>query len=173
MTCEKNLSDLDLNKNSIQHLQSEIQDKNGLIGKLKHDVLQLQSHLSEAMKRLKSGSDDEFVDKKLITNLFVQFLSLSQGDGKKYEILQIISSILNLNSLDQMKIGLLKSSPTTSLNKSQEPTAPASFTDMWITFLYKEAGILDETVSPVNSNSSLNKESTLVKEEEVVSVEES
>jgi hypothetical protein len=36
----------------VEQLQKDLADRNTLIGKLRHDVIQYQTHLSEAMKRM-------------------------------------------------------------------------------------------------------------------------
>ena len=119
-------------------LLSQVSSKDSEIQKLKHDIANLQSHLSEAMRRLKTGLNSDIVDKKLISNLIVQFLSLPRGDSKKFEILDVISGILDLSTSDKVKVGLLN-------DNVDSPKESSTFTDMWISFLYKEAGILDDS----------------------------
>jgi predicted RNase H-like nuclease (RuvC/YqgF family) len=133
---EEKLKKYESNSIDSTKFESLIGSKDSEIQKLKHDISSLQSHLSEAMRRLKSGLNSDIVDKKLISNLFVQFLSLSRGDSKKFEILDVISGILDLSKSDKVKIGLLHD----KIESPQEST----FTDMWISFLYKEAGVFNE-----------------------------
>jgi hypothetical protein len=89
------------------------------------------------MKRLKNGSDTDGVDRHLITNFLVQFLSLPPGDSRKFEILKVIGGILRLDDEDQVRIGLKRrtESPNESAKKED-----ASFMDLWISFLHREAG---------------------------------
>ena len=133
---EARLKKYDSNCIDSTKLESLVGSKDSEIEKLKHDIASLQSHLSEAMRRLKSGLNSDIVDKKLISNLFVQFLSLSRGDSKKFEILDVISGILDFSKSDKVRVGLLHD----KINSPQEST----FTDMWISFLYKEAGVFNE-----------------------------
>ena len=133
---EEKLKKYESNSIDSTKFESLIGSKDSEIQKLKHDISSLQSHLSEAMRRLKSGLNSDIVDKKLISNLFVQFLSLPRGDSKKFEILDVISGILDLSQSDKVKIGLLHD----KIESPQEST----FTDMWISFLYKEAGVFNE-----------------------------
>lgn len=118
--------------------RSLLTEQTETIGRLRHDVARLQNHLSEAMKRLKDGSDTDGVDRHLITNFLVQFLSLPQGDSRKFEILKIIGGILRLNDEDQVRIGLKRrtESPGEAVKKED-----ASFMDLWISFLHREAGL--------------------------------
>ena len=44
-------------------LEKELQEKSALIGQLRHDIVQLQSHLNEAMKYMKQGSNEDTVDR--------------------------------------------------------------------------------------------------------------
>lgn len=44
-------------------IQENDEAKDILIGKLRHDVIQLQQHLSEAMRRMRSGLNDDAVDR--------------------------------------------------------------------------------------------------------------
>lgn len=128
---------------SPEQLEAELLLKNELIVKLKHDVAQLQSHLSEAMKRLKDGVNDDRVDRHLVTNLFVQFLSYPMGDARKFEILGVIAGILRLSDEDRVRIGLSRGNRAVS--SSGQPSEENSFTDMWIAFLFREAGALKST----------------------------
>lgn len=133
---EEKLKSFEFSSKDTGKLESLVSSKDLEIQKLKHDIASLQSHLSEAMRRLKSGLNSDIVDKKLISNLFVQFLSLPRGDTKKFEILDVISGILDLSTSDKVKIGLL--------NQKVDSPQESTFTDMWISFLYKEAGVLEE-----------------------------
>lgn len=44
-------------------LKKELAEKTALIGQLRHDIVQLQSHLSEAMRYMKQGSSEDSVDR--------------------------------------------------------------------------------------------------------------
>lgn len=130
------------------NFEAELQAKNVLIGKLRHDLLQLQSHLSEAMKRMRSGNVDDSVDRKLMANLLVGFINAPRGDSKRFEILGLISSVLKFSDDEKFKVGLARrpSAVPGSFDKDQSPLSPnaptqaasESFMDMWISFLLKE-----------------------------------
>jgi len=133
---------------NVSQLQKELQDKNELVGKLRRNVVQYQTHLAEAMRHIKSLSDksEANVDRRLITNLFVSYLNAPRGDRKRYEMLQLISNILHWTDEEKYKAGLIKK-PGKFLGifgggQQQEPentNSDMSFGDMWISFLMKEA----------------------------------
>ncbi|CAM0141705.1 hypothetical protein VKS41_007761 [Umbelopsis sp. WA50703] len=133
--------------------EQEIKEKNLLIGKLRHEAIILNEHLVEAMKRIKEGVSDTSVDRQLITNLFVGFLVAPRGDRKRYDILNVIASVLQLSDEQKAQIGLIRPgsgrpsaghtpspqgwmSPTGGIGEEDDKE---SFTDAWISFLLKEA----------------------------------
>ncbi|GAB5588912.1 hypothetical protein Unana1_03812 [Umbelopsis nana] len=134
--------------------EQEIKEKNLLIGKLRHEAIILNEHLVEAMKRIKEGVSDTSVDRQLITNLIVGFLVAPRGDRKRYDILNVIASVLQLSDEHKEQIGLIRRSSsrpspggghTPSPKGWMSPTGvpeeddKESFTDAWISFLLKEA----------------------------------
>ncbi|KAI8893823.1 hypothetical protein BC833DRAFT_607069 [Globomyces pollinis-pini] len=52
-----------LQSNLKTNIEIELKEKNEIIGQLRHDVIQLQSHLSEAMRRMRSTTSEDSVDK--------------------------------------------------------------------------------------------------------------
>eukprot|EP00842_Homolaphlyctis_polyrhiza_P002551 jgi/Hompol1/3297/HPOL_006457-RA len=102
------------------------------------------------MRRMRSGGAEESVDRKLIANLIVGFLSASRGDSKRFEILNLISSVLKFSDEEKFKVGLSRTQGASqSLAGAVPSTSGASgggtgsstgvsFTDMWISFLLKE-----------------------------------
>ena len=87
-------------------------------------VIQLQSHLSEAMKRMRSGANEAFVDRQLLSNLVVGFISAPRGTSKPFEILNVIANILKFTDEEKEKVGLVRSKTVTS------PKAQESFTEV-------------------------------------------
>ncbi|KAJ3317200.1 hypothetical protein HDV06_001844 [Boothiomyces sp. JEL0866] len=148
-------------ENELEHLQSsikesqklkqELEQKTQLVGQLRHDVVQLQSHLSEAMRRMKNGSDEDSVDRKLVSNLIIGFMTAPHGDRKRYEILSLMSSILKLNDEEKAKVGLIRPSGVPSPRQSQAGQAE-NFMDMWITFLVSETNKDTTPVTPTNNH---------------------
>lgn len=63
-------------------------------------------HLTEALRRLRKNSSSENVDRRLVTNILLSFLSASRGDTKRFEMLNILSTILTWDDTDREKAGL-------------------------------------------------------------------
>ena len=89
--------------------EKEVKEKNLLIGKLRHEAVILNDHLTKALRYLKKGKPEDTIDKwvnncpardntnivrQLVTNHFLHFLALERGDPKKFQVLQIIASLL-------------------------------------------------------------------------------
>ncbi|KAI8142466.1 hypothetical protein BJV82DRAFT_516630, partial [Fennellomyces sp. T-0311] len=156
-----------------QRYEQEIKEKNLLIGKLRHEAIILNEHLIEAMRRLKEESNDSNVDRQLIANLISGFFLAPRGDQKRFEILSIIASVLQMSDEQKEHIGLIRpnknsqapfspnSSPPGSLTARQQQQSnntQQSFTDAWISFLLKESSAYhpsndskDKPVSAPNS----------------------
>lgn len=137
--------------------EKEVREKNLLIGKLRHEAIVLNDHLTKALRYLKKTKPEEQVDRQIITNYLIQFLSLDRSDPKRFQILQVIAGYLNWTEEQKEQAGLarpgtanntlrLPSSPfhrtpsTPSLNAEffSEPTpssAKESLADLWAGFL--------------------------------------
>lgn len=63
-------------------------------------------HLTEALRRLRKNSSSENVDRRLVTNILLSFLSASRSDTKRFEMLNILSTILSWDDTDREKAGL-------------------------------------------------------------------
>jgi hypothetical protein len=74
--------------------EKEVKEKNLLIGKLRHEAVTLNEHLTKALRILKKGRPEDNVDRQIITNYFLHFLSIDRSDPKKFEALQLISALL-------------------------------------------------------------------------------
>ncbi|KAI8375637.1 hypothetical protein EDC96DRAFT_562204 [Choanephora cucurbitarum] len=140
-----------------QQYEKEVKEKNLLIGKLRHEAIILNEHLVEAMRKLKEETSESNVDRQLITNLFIGFLMAPRGDRKRYDILTIISNVLQLSEEQKEQIGLLRPKHGTMQPGSPTIEQPQkeSFTDAWISFLLKESSPLRRNRSsgslPINS----------------------
>ncbi|KAI9267952.1 hypothetical protein BDA99DRAFT_435741 [Phascolomyces articulosus] len=137
-----------------QRYEQEIKEKNLLIGKLRHEAIILNEHLIEAMRRLKEESNDSNVDRQLIANLIIGFLVAPRGDQKRFEILKIIASVLQMSDEQKEHIGLIRPNKNSQSSFSPNSSPPGwaaarqqqqnndtqqSFTDAWISFLLKES----------------------------------
>lgn len=74
--------------------EKEVKEKNLLIGKLRHEAVTLNEHLTKALRILKKGRPEDNVDRQIVTNYFIHFLSIDRSDPKKFEALQLISALL-------------------------------------------------------------------------------
>ncbi|KAL1841695.1 hypothetical protein VTJ49DRAFT_6734 [Mycothermus thermophilus] len=94
--------------------EKEVKEKNLLIGKLRHEAIVLNDHLTKALKYIKKTKPEETIDKQLITNHILQFLSLDRSDPKKFQILQVIAALLNWTEEQREKAGLARPGSTTT-----------------------------------------------------------
>lgn len=69
-------------------------------------------HLTEALRRLRKNSSSDNVDRRLVTNILLSFLSTSRGDTKRFEMLNILSTILSWDDSDREKAGLKRQGAT-------------------------------------------------------------
>ncbi|KAL1597449.1 hypothetical protein SLS59_007479 [Nothophoma quercina] len=142
--------------------EKEVKEKNLLIGKLRHEAVTLNEHLTKALRILKKGRPEDNVDKQIITNYFLHFLALDRSDPKKFEALQLISMLLGWTDEQKEQAGLARpgtssrlgipASPfrrtpsTPSLSSMSDPMLMASsssnkesLAELWQDFLEREA----------------------------------
>ncbi|KAK6081273.1 hypothetical protein SCUP515_02961 [Seiridium cupressi] len=141
--------------------EKEVKEKNLLIGKLRHEAIVLNDHLTKALRYLKKTKPEDSIDRQIVTNHFLQFLALDRSDPKKFQILQVIAGLLNWTDEQREQAGLarpgtasnslrLPHSPfhrtpsTPSLNTEffSDPTPSAnkeSLADLWASFLERSA----------------------------------
>lgn len=145
--------------------EKEVKEKNLLIGKLRHEAVILNDHLTKALRFLKRGKPEDNVDRQLVTNHFLHFLGLERSDPKKFQILQLIAALLGWDEQQREQAGLLRQgtgfsatggslrvpmSPfrrtpsTPSLSGEFSPISPAgetreSLAELWSEFLEREA----------------------------------
>lgn len=91
-----------------EDLQRQVKEKNLQIGKLRHEAVILNDHLTNALATVRRGSQGQSIDKELISNLVLQFASIPRGDSKKYEVLQLISNTLDWDESQQAQAGLAR-----------------------------------------------------------------
>ncbi|KAI1083918.1 hypothetical protein F5B20DRAFT_526020 [Whalleya microplaca] len=102
--------------------EKEVKEKNLLIGKLRHEAIVLNDHLTKALRYLKKTKPEDSIDRQIVTNHFLQFLALDRSDPKKFQILQIIAGLLNWTDEQREQAGLAR--PGTSNNTLRLPTSP-------------------------------------------------
>lgn len=175
LTAEAELSETQSNTPRVLDLEKEVKEKNLLIGKLRHEAVILNEHLKEALRRLRRNSSETNVDRRLVTNVVLSFLSTPRADTKRYEMLTLLASILSWNDQEREKAGLQRNQPTNSASfwgrsSSSPASSPAraaeldktdeteSFSRLWVEFLMTEAAAgesLSATPSPAKTNASL------------------
>ncbi|KAI1388747.1 uncharacterized protein F4822DRAFT_429363 [Hypoxylon trugodes] len=102
--------------------EKEVKEKNLLIGKLRHEAIVLNDHLTKALRYLKKTKPEDSIDRQIVTNHFLQFLALDRSDPKKFQILQIIAGLLNWTDEQREQAGLAR--PGTSNNSLRLPSSP-------------------------------------------------
>ncbi|KAF9920738.1 hypothetical protein FBU30_009346 [Linnemannia zychae] len=168
LAAEEKLQTLTLDVERAHQLEREVKEKNLTIGKLRHDAVIQQGHLTEAMRRLREENSQNTVDIPLISNLFISFLNIPRGDQKRFEILQLISGVLKFTDEQREQAGLIRKAgvglgamtPSAPGSRSpsmeqmrQQPSEPReSFIDMWTSFLIRESSANTRANNP-NPNS--------------------
>lgn len=122
--------------------EKEVKEKNLLIGKLRHEAVILNDHLTKALRFLKKGKPEDnvdryatfqglhlihlltFVDRQIVTNHFLHFLALDRSDAKKFQILQLIAALLGWTEEQREQAGLARpgGASMTSLRIPGSPT---------------------------------------------------
>ncbi|TFK22469.1 hypothetical protein FA15DRAFT_644153 [Coprinopsis marcescibilis] len=109
-TAELKLEGNDTTINRTQELEKEVKEKNLLIGKLRHETVIINEHLVEALRRLRKNSTETNVDRRLVTNVVLSFLNTPRADSKRFEMLNLLSSILSWSDQERERAGLQRSS---------------------------------------------------------------
>lgn len=119
---EAQFTNLKMEVERLTPFEKEVKEKNLLIGKLRHEAVTLNDHLTKALRMLKKGNASENVDKTLVTNVFLSFLSLQRGDTKRYEVLQLIASVLDWNDEQKERAGLVRPGTSSGLSNLRIPS---------------------------------------------------
>lgn len=124
--------------------EKEAKEKNLLIGKLRHEAVTLNEHLTKALRFLKRGKPEDTVDRsvellpmclthlliysrQIVTNHLLHFLSLDRSDPKKFQILQLIAALLAWTDEQRQQAGLSRPGSTANLGStSNTPLTGAS-----------------------------------------------
>lgn len=113
----------------LRPYEQEAREKNLLIGKLRHEAVILNEHLTKALRLLKRGSSNDIVDRQLLNNLLLSFLTLPRQDSKRFEVLKILGSVLAWTDEQKELAGLLRpgtSGAFTPLSPSSTRSPPMS-----------------------------------------------
>ncbi|ORY83061.1 hypothetical protein BCR37DRAFT_386945 [Protomyces lactucae-debilis] len=99
--------------------ESEVKEKTLLIGKLRHEAVILNEHLTKALRLLKRGSSNDAVDRQLLSNLIISFLTIPRQDSKRFEVLKIVANVLSWSGEQKEMAGLLR--PGSSVSAGLAP----------------------------------------------------
>lgn len=72
----------------------------------------------EALRRLRRSSTDTNVDRRLVTNVLLSFLTTPRADSKRFEMLSLLASILQWNDDEREKAGLQRKGGNLSASTS-------------------------------------------------------
>lgn len=100
------MAELEKEVQRLTPLEAEVKEKSLLVGKLRHEAVILNEHLTKALRMIKKDSEGESVDKQLISNLIISFVTIPRGDTKKFEVLQLISNFLGWDEDQKIQAGL-------------------------------------------------------------------
>ncbi|TIB96704.1 GTP binding protein [Wallemia mellicola] len=109
----------------MPELEQECKEKTLLIGKVRHEAVILNEHLTEALKRLKEYNTSDSVDRQLMSNILLQFVTTPRSDGKRFEMLNLLASILSWNQYEREQAGIAPKSSRYPIPSS--PDSPSSY----------------------------------------------
>lgn len=137
---DEEISQLQEETAKIASLQEEIHSKQLIIGKLRHEAVILNEHLTKSMGMLKKqlSQSKNTVDRDLISNLFLNFVQLPRGDTKKFEALQLIGDLLEWDDSRKVQAGLTQAAGGKPRDEDGRPMRQG-FISMWTDFLEKES----------------------------------
>lgn len=176
LTAELALEETRTNTTRTYELEKEVKEKTLLIGKLRHEAVIINEHLMEALRRLRRSSSDNNVDRRLVTNVLLSFLTTPRADPKRFEMLSLMATILSWTDPEREKAGLQRTSTSIpsppppsfwtrsssgSLSKNselQKTDETESFSRLWVEFLLTEAAAGE---SGSNSSSSIKQNNSL------------
>ncbi|MBW0534805.1 hypothetical protein O181_074520 [Austropuccinia psidii MF-1] len=150
------------NAEMCESLKKELKAKNLLIGKVRHEAVILNEHLTEALQRLRRDNTEYSVDRRLVTNVLLSFILTPREDTKRFEMLSLLASILSWNDEQRQQVGLQRSGSAikgtdanTVRGSTQYRAEPDTLgdndtiTDQWVSFLLREAN----SASPASNKS--------------------
>jgi hypothetical protein len=167
------------NSKHVSTLEKDLKDKTALIGKLRHEAVLANEHLTEALRRLRNSSNDTSVDRRLVTNVLLTFLTTPRADSKRFEMLKLISTILQWNDEERERAGLQRASASSASSSNSLSPPPStsgsrrgharqkstaidmdaneSFSNLWVEYLLRESNAQssNSTSPPLSTSSSL------------------
>ncbi|KAJ5086306.1 hypothetical protein NUU61_007613 [Penicillium alfredii] len=108
----------------VRPFEKEVKEKNLLIGKLRHEAVTLNDHLTKALRFLKKGKPEDNVDRHIVTNHLLHFVALDRSDPKKFQVLQLIAALLGWTDEQREQAGLARPGTSTGTGKLRVPGTP-------------------------------------------------
>ncbi|BEJ18027.1 hypothetical protein CspHIS471_0703040 [Cutaneotrichosporon sp. HIS471] len=140
---ESSLSALSNDAGRVAQLEKEGKEKQAIIAKLRHDAVVTNEHLTEALRRLRKNQSDNNVDRRLVTNILLSFLTTARADSKRFEMLSLLSTILSWDDEEREKAGLQRApkgkARRASVKEPEDDAMSESFSNLFVEFLLKEA----------------------------------
>lgn len=137
------LSQLETENEKVSKLEADVNSKQLIIGKLRHEAIILNEHLTKSLTMLKQqlSNLNNTIDKELISNVVISFLQFPRGDTKKFEALQLISALLEWDESQKVSAGLShnQQSQRNSNDPNDDKPGRQSFVSLWTDFLEKES----------------------------------
>lgn len=127
---------------NIPELEREVKEKGLQLGKLRHEAVTLNEHLTRALKLIQRSSQGDTVDKELVTNMFLSFLKLPREDTKRFEVLQLIANYLSWDEDQKIQAGISRSGAPTGkavLMPRVRSEESGGFMSMFADYLEREA----------------------------------
>ncbi|KAL1990705.1 hypothetical protein VTN49DRAFT_6544 [Thermomyces lanuginosus] len=158
---ESSLQEAQTELERLRPFEKEVREKNLLIGKLRHEAVTLNDHLTKALRFLKRGKPEDNVDRHIVTNHLLHFLALDRSDPRKFQILQLIAALLQWTDEQKEQAGLTRPGTSTpsganrnaGISMHRTPSTPSlgseylesnssgkeSLAELWSHFLEQEA----------------------------------
>ncbi|OJJ98172.1 hypothetical protein ASPACDRAFT_121837 [Aspergillus aculeatus ATCC 16872] len=124
LDAEKSLQNAQSELERVRPFEKEVKEKNLLIGKLRHEAVTLNDHLTKALRFLKKGKPEDNVDRHIVTNHLLHFLALDRSDPKKFQILQLIAALLGWTDEQREQAGLARPGTSSTSGKLRLPSTP-------------------------------------------------
>ncbi|KAL5334073.1 hypothetical protein BJX70DRAFT_379282 [Aspergillus crustosus] len=121
---EKSLQDAQSELERVRPFEKEVREKNLLIGKLRHEAVTLNDHLTKALRFLKKGKPEDNVDRHIVTNHVLHFLALDRSDPKKFQVLQLIAALLGWSEEQREQAGLARPGASGTPGRLRVPGSP-------------------------------------------------
>ncbi|RAQ51363.1 Golgi matrix protein [Aspergillus flavus] len=158
----------------VRPFEKEVKEKNLLIGKLRHEAVTLNDHLTKALRFLKKGKPEDNVDRQDLPyqrSSSVAFLTPADDSyPKKFQILQLIAALLGWTDEQREQAGLARPGTSSTSNKLRVPSTPIhrtpstptlatefldngnsnkeSLAELWSNFLEQESQATQEYTQP-------------------------